>query len=88
MQPKTNLVRPTTNASEVADLFQRVRAWTMRIVEPLEIEDYVIAADFLLLSSQGSSVQQPWALRRKPRWGCGPRPKRVGGKRCFINLIA
>jgi ergothioneine biosynthesis protein EgtB len=41
MQTKNELIKPTS-ASEVTRLFQEVRQRTMRIVEPLEIEDYVV----------------------------------------------
>src|SRR6266436_5489772 len=41
MQTKNELIKPA-GASEVTRLFQDVRERTMRIVEPLEIEDYVI----------------------------------------------
>ncbi|HSE37701.1 MAG TPA: ergothioneine biosynthesis protein EgtB [Blastocatellia bacterium] len=41
MQTKNELERATL-ANEMNELFQEVRARTMRIVEPLEIEDYVV----------------------------------------------
>ena len=41
MQTKNELIK-TTTAPEIAQLFQDVRSRTMRIVAPLEIEDYVI----------------------------------------------
>lgn len=41
MQTKNEMERATL-ANEMTDLFQEVRARTMRIVEPLEIEDYVV----------------------------------------------
>ncbi|MFY9571886.1 MAG: SUMF1/EgtB/PvdO family nonheme iron enzyme, partial [Blastocatellia bacterium] len=40
MQTKNELTR--TGAKEMTDLFREVRSRTMRIVEPLEIEDYVV----------------------------------------------
>jgi len=41
MQTK-NEVERTTLTDEMTDLFREVRARTMRIVEPLEVEDYVV----------------------------------------------
>ena len=41
MQTKNELEK-ATSTNELAALFQEVRARTMRIVEPLEIEDYVV----------------------------------------------
>jgi ergothioneine biosynthesis protein EgtB len=41
MQTRNELEK-TSLASEMTELFQEVRARTMRIVEPLEIEDYVV----------------------------------------------
>lgn len=41
MQTKNELIKPT-GATEVTRLFREVRERTMRIVEPLEIEDYVV----------------------------------------------
>jgi ergothioneine biosynthesis protein EgtB len=42
MQAKTDKLKSASNLSEMTDIFQQVRARTMRIVEPLEIEDYVV----------------------------------------------
>src|SRR6266404_6592761 len=42
MQPKRDTSKSSTIATANVDLFQEVRARTMRIVEPLEIEDYVV----------------------------------------------
>ena len=41
MQTKNEL-EPVTLANQMTDLYREVRARTMRIVEPLEIEDYVV----------------------------------------------
>src|SRR6266446_311002 len=41
MQTK-NKLEPVTLTKQMTGLFQEVRARTMRIVEPLEIEDYVV----------------------------------------------
>lgn len=42
MQAKKKAPKATEDASEMIDLYQSVRQRTMRIVEPLEIEDYVV----------------------------------------------
>src|SRR6185503_5499609 len=42
MQPKRDTSKSSTIATETLDLFRDVRARTMQIVQPLEIEDYVI----------------------------------------------
>src|SRR6476620_10033831 len=42
MQAKRDELRPALNVAETTERFRDVRAQTMRIVEPLEIEDYVI----------------------------------------------
>src|SRR5436190_24051139 len=42
MQAKREAPVANPNASEMINLFQTVRERTMRIVEPLEIEDYVV----------------------------------------------
>ena len=47
MQTKSELEKANL-ANEMTELFQEVRARTMRIVAPLEIEDYVIqTAEFM-----------------------------------------
>jgi ergothioneine biosynthesis protein EgtB len=42
MEAKRDELRPALNVAETIERFREVRARTMRIVEPLEIEDYVI----------------------------------------------
>jgi ergothioneine biosynthesis protein EgtB len=42
MQPKRDTFKSSAIATETVDLFREVRARTMQIVEPLEIEDYVV----------------------------------------------
>ena len=41
-------IRESTDKKTLIDLYKAVRAWTMEIVAPLEIEDYVIqTAEFM-----------------------------------------
>jgi ergothioneine biosynthesis protein EgtB len=56
MQPKREASKSSTIANETLELFQQVRARTMQIVQPLEIEDYVV---------------QTAAYMSPPRWHLG-----------------
>ena len=42
MQAKIDMLTEETSAAATVELFRNVRARTMRIVAPLEIEDYVV----------------------------------------------